>query len=79
MLLQAFRLQSAISVSNSERTFGQLLEKGRQLLPHIQNLAGYAPAEVDLEPASFDAFLNLVASANVQVECGVGFASASAG
>jgi hypothetical protein len=60
-----------MSYSTSEKTFGQLLEKGRQLLAYIQNLTGYAPTEPDLQPAAFDAFLNSVAAANAQVDAAI--------
>jgi hypothetical protein len=55
-----------VNISVSERTFGQILEKARQLLAYIQNLPGYNPTEVELQPAAFDLFLKSVALANEQ-------------
>jgi hypothetical protein len=53
--------------SISEHTFGNRLEHGRALRAALSKIGGYQPDNPDLEPATFDTFLDTVEAANSAV------------
>lgn len=53
--------------STSEKTFGQRLEKGRQLSAIISSFPDYEPSNTELIPQKFSDYLNQVAELNNQV------------
>lgn len=60
----------------SERIFGSLLAKGREIEQVIIHMAGYAPNQPEITPAGFDSLLDAIEIKNAEVNAKVAIAGA---